>query len=177
MSVPEVRIELRPSFIDRGGVGVFAVRDISKGQKVAEGIEESDFQNIVPWGFLEGCEPQFTRRVASFCVGTPEGFIPPPGFGFNKLSIDWYLNHSCEGNCGFDDVGDFVAIRHVNEGEELSYDYGLVESNPRFRMPCTCGSVRCRGVITGDDWKNPAFQARNWDHMHPHLRMLIPAGA
>jgi len=177
MDRQEVVIELKPSGIDRGGVGVFAARDIDRGEKVAEGIAEGEFQSLVRWDFVNNCGPELARKIRSFCIGTPEGFIPPPGFDFNKLSIDWFLNHSCEGNCGFDEDGDFVAIRQIKRGEELSYDYGLVESNPDFSMRCTCGGESCRRIVTGNDWKDKAFQARHRDHMHPHLRHLIPVGA
>lgn len=104
------------------------------------------------------------------CIGAPEGFIPPDKLDFNTLSIEWYLNHSCEGNVGFNDDGDFVARRHIEKSEELTYDYTLAESNPRFRMECKCGSGGCRRIITGNDWKDPAFRAKNLDYMLPRLR-------
>jgi SET domain-containing protein len=175
--IPRIRIELRPSRIHADGVGVFAVREIRKGQKVAEGLSEEDFQQLVSWDFFDRCDEAVRQKVIAFCVGTPDGFIPPPGFDFNKLSIEWYLNHSCDGNCGFDHGGDFVAIRNIYEGEEISYDYALAESNPRFFMRCTCGSKSCRHVITGNDWKDETFIEKHWDHMHPHLRRLISVPA
>lgn len=169
-----VVIELRPSRIHLGGVGVFAVRNFGKRQKVADGVSEEDFQHLTAWACTEEYDTDTQKKILDFCVGTPEGFVPPPGFDFNKLSIEWYLNHSCDGNCGFDDNGDFVAIRPVAEGEELSYDYALVESNPGFFMRCTCGSKNCRQVITGNDWKDEHFRLHNLEFMHPHLRRLIP---
>jgi SET domain-containing protein len=174
---PDVLLELRPSRLHVGGVGVFAVRDIEEGEKVADGISEEDFHALVSWDFLFRCNEAIQRKVMAFCVGTPSGFVPPPNFDFNKLSIEWYLNHSCDGNCGFNDDGDFAAIRNVREGEELSYDYALVESNPRFSMRCECRSKHCRHVITGNDWKDEDFIAENRDHMHPHLRRLISVPA
>lgn len=170
---PTVRLELRPSRLDPGGVGVFAMCDLQKGEKVADGVSEEDFQHLVPWEWFYRCDEEIQRKIMTFCVGTPNGFVPPPDFDFNKLSIEWYLNHSCNGNCGFDDDGDFTAIRDIRRGEELSYDYGLVESNPRFSMRCNCGSENCRYVITGNDWSNESFTRRNHDHMHPHLRRLV----
>ncbi len=176
-SPPKVLVELRPSRIHVGGVGVFAACDIQKGQKVAEGIPVEEFQRPVPWEFFYSYDEEFRRKVKTFCVGTPNGFIPPPDLDFNKLSIDWYLNHSCDGNCGFDKDGDFVAIRDIESGEELAYDYGLAESNPAFLMECNCGSANCRRMITGSDWKTEAFIAKNRDCMHPHLRRLVLAPA
>lgn len=177
-SPPRVLIELRPSNVDEGGVGVFAVCGFRKGEKVADGIkEEEDYRDLVPWTSLESYGADVRKKILDFCVGTPEGFIPPEDLDFNRLSIEWYLNHSCEGNCGFDDEGDFVAIRDIKKGEELTYDYGLVESNPNFNMKCNCRSKTCRRTITGNDWKGESFWARNREHMLPRLRRLMTIGA
>jgi hypothetical protein len=172
-----LRMELGPSRLDIDGVGVFAARLIDKGQKVADGIADEDFQEIVSWKHFPHLGEDIQRKIMAFCVGTPDGFVPPPDFDFNKLSIEWYLNHSCEGNCGFDAEGDFIAIRNINKGEELSYDYALVESNPAFSMSCSCGSKKCRQLITGNDWKNERFVLKNREYMHPRLRRLIPVPA
>src|SRR5579863_1390740 len=146
-----VHLELRPSTIDRNGVGVFAVRRLERGSRIADGVSADDFESLVSWSRFGTYDARVQSKVMAFCVGTPDGFVPPPDFSFDKLSIEWYLNHSCEGNCGFDVHGDFVAIQNISEGDEICYDYALIESNPRFSMRCDCGAVRCRHVITGND--------------------------
>jgi hypothetical protein len=175
--IPSVQVELRPSRIHDGGVGVFAVKDVVRSQKVADGIAEEDFQNLVSWEEFPRFDEDLQRKVMAFCIGTPEGFVPPPDFDFNKLSIDWYLNHSCKGNCGFDDSGDFIAIRNIRKDEELSYDYALVESNSNFSMQCSCGCETCRHLVTGNDWKYEKFFLKNRDYMHPRLRRFLPIPA
>ena len=175
--IPEVRIELGTSRIHPGGIGVFAVKDLMRRQKVADGVAAEDFQELVSWARFSTFDMDLQNKIMAFCIGTPEGFIPPPDFDFNKLSIEWYLNHSCDGNCGFDDAGDFVAIRDIWKGEELSYDYALLESNPVFAMDCACGNKNCRHLVTGSDWKDEKFIARNRDHMHPHLRRQLEVPA
>jgi hypothetical protein len=100
------------------------------------------------------------KKIWDFCIGTPGGFVPPEDFDFNKLSVEWYFNHSCEGNVGFNGDGDFTAIRNIKKDEELTYDYGLAELNPRFKMRCKCGSKSCRRTITGNDWKSEEFKRR-----------------
>jgi SET domain len=171
--IPKVLLELRPSLIDRGGVGAFAVRGFAEGEKVAEGIAEEDFRVLISWSDFSRVDKDLQEKIMAFCVGTPEGFVPPPNSDFNKLSIEWYLNHSCDGNCGFNDDGDFVAIRDIEKGAELSYDYALIESNPHFLMKCGCGSQNCRHSVTGNDWKDEEFVVKNRDHMHPRLRRLL----
>lgn len=164
----KVLIELRPSQIS--GIGVFALRAIRKGRKLADGLAEEDFQRMISWNVFDKFDRATQRKIHDFCIGTPEGFIPPEEMDFNKLSIEWYLNHSCAGNVGFDHHGDFVAIRDIKKGVELTYDYGLAESNPKFRMHCKCGGKNCRGIITGNDWKKGAFRYSRIDHMLPRLR-------
>jgi SET domain-containing protein len=174
---PALLVELRPSGIDVTGVGVFAAQSIEKGQKVADGVPEEDFQKLVPWKSFPKLSEELQRKVMAFCIGTPDGFVPPPDYDFNTLSTEWYLSHSCEGNCGLDEEGDVVALRNIQKGEELSYDYALVESNPNFSMKCNCGSNTCRGVITGKDWKDEKFVQKNRNHLHPRLRRLLTTSA
>lgn len=164
-------IELKPSLIDMTGVGVFAVVDIKKGEKVADGIPKEDFSEVIPWGEFSHFGEEVQKKIMSFCVGTPEGFVPPENLDFNKLSIEWYFNHSCNGNLGFNEKGDFIAIRNIRKGEELSYDYGLVESNPSFKMPCECKDKNCRNIITGNDWKLLMKDELKNQYIHPFLRL------
>src|SRR5215471_16650761 len=98
---PKVVIELSSSRIH--GVGVFAVPAINESEKIADGIHADDYQSLVPWTEYEQFDAEVRRKIMAFCVGSPEGFLPPEELNFNKLSIEWYLNHSCAGNCGFND--------------------------------------------------------------------------
>lgn len=166
-----VLVELRPSKIAPNGIGVFAIAGISKNTKIFEGVHIEYFSQQVSWLVFVKLPRTTQRKILAFCVGTPQGFIPPDNYDFNNLSIEWYLNHSCEGNIGFDNLGDFVAIKKIKAGEELSYDYGLVESNPKFRMSCTCGSSRCREFITGNDWKWLKKDINKFQIMHPYLKV------
>ncbi|HXX81459.1 MAG TPA: SET domain-containing protein [Thermodesulfovibrionales bacterium] len=167
---PTLLIELRPSLIHKGGVGVFAVVRIKKGQRVAEGISLKDFRHQISWEACSRFDSETKRKIMDFCVGTPKGFIPPENMDFNKLSIEWYFNHSCEGNLGFDDAGNFIAIRNIKKGEELTYDYGLIESNPRFMMQCECKRDKCRKQVTGNDWELLRKNKLKSKYIHPSLR-------
>ncbi|MCL4557771.1 MAG: SET domain-containing protein [Deltaproteobacteria bacterium] len=168
----KVIIELKPSKFLRGEIGVFAAANIKKDEKIAEGINKNDYKDIIPWREYRHYSKDIQNKIRAFCIGTLKGFIPPDNLNFNKLSVEWYMNHSCEGNIGFNKNGDFIAIRNIKKGEELTYDYGLAESNPNFKMICKCGSKRCRKSITGNDWKDPSFRKRNIEFMLPALKKL-----
>ena len=168
----KVMIELKPS-ITIDGVGVFAVTDITEGDIIAEGIHNSDYDCLVTWVEAESLDNDIKKKINDFCIGTPEGFIPPEGRDFNKLSVEWYMNHSCDGNVGFNENGDFYAIKNIKKGGELTYDYGLAESKPAFTVePCNCGRPNCRGKVTGNDWKDAEFRKSNLLHMLPKLRVM-----
>ena len=64
-----------------------------------------------------------------------------------------FINHSCDPNCETSVDGDRVfvhALRHIEPGEELTYDYNLRPGDPSDRpedYPCRCGSEVCRGTM------------------------------
>jgi len=68
-----------------------------------------------------------------------------------------YINHSCAPNCEAvyeeeDREIWIVAVRDIEPGEELTYDYGYaveMESweEARRLYPCRCGAPTCRGTI------------------------------
>ena len=65
-----------------------------------------------------------------------------------------YVNHSCEPNCYIDGQIVFRALRDINADEFITVDYGtffITKKNPID--PCNCGSIQCRGKVTGDDYK------------------------
>jgi hypothetical protein len=167
----KVLFEIRPSTID--GVGVFATRNIAKYSVIAEGVHANDYSYLILWDEFKNMDPLTKKKILDFCIGSPEGFIPPENNDFNKLSIEWYFNHSCNGNIGFNENGDFLAIRKIIADEEIAYDYGLAESNPRFIMKCKCGSNNCRCTITGNDWKDQKFRKKNIKIMLPRLRSKL----
>lgn len=58
-----------------------------------------------------------------------------------------YINHSCEPNCGIKRLFDIVAMRTIESGEQITWDYEMTEKNPWWKMKCRCGSAYCRKVI------------------------------
>jgi SET domain-containing protein len=59
-----------------------------------------------------------------------------------------FINHSCEPNTFMrrtDERAEFYALRDIRAGEELTLDYG--DNHHEGRLPCRCGSARCRGRL------------------------------
>lgn len=66
-----------------------------------------------------------------------------------------YVNHSCDPNCeAVNDRGKIwvVALRDIEPGEELTYDYGY-DIEHFLNHPCRCGSDNCVGyIVRRDQW-------------------------
>jgi hypothetical protein len=106
--------------ISAHGVGVFAIRDISKGFRLFEG----DTGNVVrvPRSVVEQIQDAEVRRMYfDFCPMRGGDFIAP--LDFNQLTMAWYMNHSANANVQADDTLQFIARRPIAAGEELTTDY------------------------------------------------------
>lgn len=57
-------------------------------------------------------------------------------------------NHSCDPNASFDEGGLLVAVREIEPGEEITYDYVAhpLPASP-WNFKCGCGAERCVGWI------------------------------
>lgn len=71
-----------------------------------------------------------------------------------------YFNHSCDANVGIAGNIVTVAMRDIEPGEELTIDYAMFEDNPDYSMQCNCSSIVCRGLLTGNDWRNPEIRKK-----------------
>lgn len=86
-----------------------------------------------------------------------------------------YINHSCDANAGLSGQIAIVAMRAIEPGEEVTIDYAMCDGSPYDEFECACGSVSCRGRVTGDDWRDPALWVRYAGHFSPYLQRRIDA--
>ena len=52
-----------------------------------------------------------------------------------------------------------MAIRDIEVNEELCHDYAMDRTDD-YRLECACGTLACRGTVTGEDWRLPEVQTR-----------------
>lgn len=101
------------------GKGVFATRDFKKGDIV----------------FI------FKGKVYHNVINGPaDTAFKPNSIGFGKnLWIDPidkfpFINHSCEPNMGIKGRVTFVALRNIRKGDELTFDYSIIEEDKGWKM-------------------------------------------
>jgi len=81
------------------------------------------------------------------------------GLDGGKRIIDGYgvaafVNHSCKPNCETDQIRGkmwIIALRDIEAGEELTYDYNLYDGDDDDEAVCRCGAKECRGSMYGDE--------------------------
>lgn len=84
-----------------------------------------------------------------------------------------YINHSCAPNAGPSGQIVMVALRDIERGEEICFDYAMSDGSPYDEFDCACGALNCRGRVTGNDWMLPELQARYAGHFMPYLQRRI----
>ena len=89
-----------------------------------------------------------------------------------ELEKQGVFNHSCAPNVGFSNSVTFIAMRDVEPGEELVFDYAFCETF-YDGFECKCGSSDCRKQITSDDWKKKEIQQKYLEYFSPYLRDKI----
>jgi len=62
--------------------------------------------------------------------------------------------------CGIVGAVLLVAMRDIDVGEELCFDYAMSDSDDYDEFDCTCGTALCRSVVRGSDWKRPELRVR-----------------
>ena len=84
------------------------------------------------------------------------------------------MNHSCDPNVWMLDQVTLVTRREIEPGGELTADYALWEADEGWvgRWECRCGASRCRGRVTGQDWRSRELQERYRGHFSPFIERL-----
>ena len=65
-----------------------------------------------------------------------------------------YINYSCDPNYASDKIQGrlwILALRDIQAGEELTYDYGY-ELDGYEKRPCHCGAKQCCGYILDQEY-------------------------
>lgn len=142
----DLPFEVRSSGVH--GRGAFATRRIPEGTRIIEYAGE----RITP-AEADRRDPDGTPGPHhTFLFAIDDDVVVDAGVGGNEAR---WINHSCDPNCDvvIDDKRLWIeAIRDIEPGEELAYDYafelpGRHTPAAKRLYPCHCGSERCRGTM------------------------------
>jgi len=131
----KIQVRVGPSRI--AGQGLFAAQNIPEGTR------------ILPYIGERISKAESTRRLANgnYYIFTFNEQYDIDGKELRNTAR--YINHSCDPNCDVDQTTRaiwIVALRDIQAGEELSYNYGY-DIKDYAEHPCTCGAKNCCGYI------------------------------
>ncbi len=139
--------KIQKSKIDNNGL--YARKDIKKGTRIIE------YKGKIISTKLSAINPKFDNSKAIYLFNLNKRYDLDGDFKFNIARL---INHSCDPNCEV--LGDGLkvwvyAMKNINKGDELSYDYGFAFDEDFRQFPCKCGSKNCIGYIVreGSRWR------------------------
>jgi len=135
--------------------GVFAARDIKKGEHITKYIGEKISRSEGTRRAEQNHEHAKTDSAAAgtYIFELKDGYDLDGDVPGNDAK---YINHSCSPNCRIEikeNHIDIYAAKDIQKGEELSYNYGFEFTDEYSEYPCRCGSLNCVGyMIAEEDW-------------------------
>lgn len=147
-------IEVRDTDSGRG-FGVYSKRSfrpgeivhVITGQTIDRNVSNGDEDYSSLYCFFLGVLPNGSSRQLE--PGIPGAFF----------------NHSCDPNSQLQSNLSnpfLVAIAYINEGSEITFDYGWTFTDPPQK--CLCGSYKCCGYIVTE---SDHARLKNWIQSHP----------
>ena len=156
--------------IGKKGIGSFANIPISKDEVVVvQGGRIMDYKDIEESDYKLFCDHCF--QIENNLLICP---VEPTR---EKLDGVFQVNHSCNPTCGFQGQIVLVAMRDIQVGEEITYDYAMTDANWHnvtcTEMTCLCSAENCRHIITGEDWKRKDLQEKYKGFFSTFIQELI----
>lgn len=126
------------------GYGIYATRAIQEGEIIFKG--EGRAQRLITKEFVDTywneTEKEAFRRYA-YPVSNNVYIL------WDDNPSEWApQNHSCNANTVYKGLN-VIALRKIEDGEELTLDYAQLLDETAEPFDCQCGSSNCRGKIQG----------------------------
>ena len=154
------QLQVRPS-PRKGGLSVYARESVRRGELLAV------FGGRVVTA--QGLPPPAERRHRHPLQIEDDLFLLPDV----PAERAEYFCHSCEPNAGLSGQIALVALRDIQAGEEVCYDYAMSDGCDYDAFECACGTPLCRLRVSGDDWRRSELQTRYRGHFSPYLQRRI----
>ena len=118
------------------GAGCYTLTPIRKGSRILE------YEG--PHLSKSAADERYAERNITYLFSVGDHGEVIDGFG-----AAMFINHCCAPNCQTEEDDEriyILALRDIAEGEELTYEYHLHDSD-QDDQPCYCGAPNCRGTM------------------------------
>lgn len=124
---------------DVHAAGVFTTSPIRKGSRVVE--------YTGPRLTKDKGDEIYDQKDITYLFALDDGKV------IDGHGIAMFINHCCNPNCETDEEDDdriwIYAIKDIEAGAELTYDYCLFDGEGE--APCHCGAKKCRGSLYSNE--------------------------
>lgn len=149
------KFEIKKSIID--GKGAFAIESIKKGEIIC---------------YMNGEEISISELKRRYEKGEEKSSDPLQVGDDRYIDLDepyLYFNHSCDPNAVIIRFNELVAIKDIEVGQEIIYDYSLTEWSEEeswrdyedWVIECKCQSPLCRKRIVEFPFLPKDIQGKN----------------
>jgi len=157
--MPETKPHLVVQASSIQGVGVHTRESVEPGTRlfVVRGERHTD-----------DYDQNFDKGAEWFCVGMRAWIKPGP------RTLARFLNHSCAPTAVWGDDRWVTARVRIPSNGEITIDYGTIELDPYWRMPCSCGASTCRRTVVPFYLEPPRVRRRLEPQAPALLRRCLP---
>ena len=131
--------KIKKSNIDKKGL--YATKNIKTGTRIIQ------YKGKIVKNKEVEINPKFDNSKDIYLFDLNKRYSLDGAFGWNTARL---INHSCNPNCEVEVKGYNIwvkAIKKIEKGEELNYDYGFSYDSDYKQFPCKCRSKNCCGYI------------------------------
>ena len=131
--------KIKKSNIDKRGL--YAAKNIKTGTRIIQ------YKGKIVKNKEVETNPKFDNSKDIYLFDLNKKYSLDGAFGWNTARL---INHSCNPNCEVEVKGYNIwvkAIKKIEKGEELNYDYGFSYDSDYKQFPCKCRSKNCCGYI------------------------------
>lgn len=137
--------DLKKSRTRQKGFGIFAEKRIPKGTITC--FECSKCHRFYSKPDLDTVSAPLRKRILKYSYEREDGILLFP------CDDVIYINHSCNANTLGTGHGFDIAVRDIEKGEEITYDYRMFYENKwrsddyYTKFACQCGEPNCVGEV------------------------------
>jgi hypothetical protein len=144
------------------GCGVFAKKNIPKGTII---YIRDPLEITLNTQQVAALDADYREAIARYC------YVDKHGNWILSWDHSKYVNHRCDCNALCTAYGFEIAVRDIQEGEEITDEYGLF--NIAEEIAIDCGCVNCRTKLRPSDIDEyyPAWDARIFSAFQ-HIRTV-----
>lgn len=147
------------------GLCIYAKHTIHEGELIAVTIGPI---------FTNNQMESFPKPLHAYQVEMDLHMVPPD---LDNLTAIFCTNHSCNPNAGLRNAASLVALRKIEIGEEICFDYAMCDctlgDKPTVIMTCKCNTPECRHAITDMDWRMPDLRQKYKGYFSTYLQEII----